>query len=68
MINVKKDELLFFIQEALLAGKHHEFFTLSKKVNLDQDLIVSACAKEVISMNRESFRILEKFILNKLNS
>ncbi len=68
LINIEKTKLIGYIEEALLSGKHNEFYTLAKKVNLDRDLIISSCAKEVIDLHSTSFSILEKFILTRLKS
>ena len=67
LLNIEKDILIKIIEEALLAGKHHEFYTIAAKVNLDRDLIISACAKEAIDMHTSSFHVLSKFITKRLN-
>lgn len=68
IINIDKDRLLGYIEESLLSGKHNEFYTLSNKVNLERDLIISSCAKEVINLRQENFVILEKFIQGRLKT
>ena len=66
LIRIDKDQLIDFIEESLLSGKHNEFHTLSKKVNLERDLVISACAKEAIDLHKEKFAIIEKYINKRL--
>lgn len=68
IFRIDRDRLINFIEESLLSGKHNEFYTLSTKVNLERDLVISSCAKEVIDLRQEKFKILEKFIANRLNN
>jgi predicted ATPase len=68
VINIDKGQLIHYIEEALRAGKHNEFYILAKKVNLERDLIISSCAIEVINIHSETFKILENFIISRLNS
>jgi hypothetical protein len=66
LLKIEKDILLEYIEESLLSGKHNEFYTLSTKVNLEKDLVISSCAKEVIDLCKSSFEVLEKFIIDRL--
>ena len=59
---VDEHDLIEFIDEAIRSGKHNEFFTLSKKLNLDMDFISRIFCSHVIKLNKNLFNDIEDFI------
>ena len=65
-LSLDEHELDDFIDEAIRAGKHDEFFTLSIKVNLDKEFVSKIFSNFVIKFNKDKFDEIEDFIMNYL--
>lgn len=65
-LSITEDELGKYIDEAIIAGKHNEFFYLSNKTNLDMEYIIKLISKHIIGLNKDYFQEAEKFILTYL--
>lgn len=66
LLRLNEEELSAHIDEAIRAGKHNEFYTLSKKMNLDKDYIAKLISRYVVEFNKEYFDELQNFISNFL--
>lgn len=55
IFSVNQEHFEEFIEEAFRAGKHSEFFTLSKRLNLDADYICKALCLHVANHRKELF-------------
>jgi len=65
-LSLDEHELNEFIDEAIRAGKHNEFYTLYRKINLDKEVICAIFSRFSIKFNRDEFVGIEEFILNYL--
>ncbi len=63
---IGEDELGKYIDEAIISGKHNEFFSLSNKTNLDMEYIIKLISRHIIGFNEDYFQEIENFILTYL--
>lgn len=61
-LSLDEHELIQFIDEAIISGKHNEFYTLSKKMKLDTDFISRIFCHHAINLNKDIFIYIEDFI------
>lgn len=61
-LRLDKKELSEHIDEAIRAGKHNEFFSLSIKTNLERDSIITFVSRHVVEMEKTHFDELQDFI------
>jgi predicted ATPase len=61
-LSLDEDMLEKYLDEALRAHKHDEFYTLSKKANLDKNAIINFISKHVIESNINDFSGIENSI------
>lgn len=62
------DEALLneYLDDSLRAGKHNEFYTMSKKTNLNVSSIKTLFCKSAVKCNKDEFGEIERSILNFL--
>ncbi len=66
ILGVSKDKVSEFLQAAIRAGKHKEFYEISQLLNLSEEVVTFAIIKAVLGSKSKETNKIEKFITDLL--